>query len=287
MNINAVCTAPLHNRRSGQERRMTYLMENDEEIIRLEVKTNVDEVRQQAVWCGIRQGQRVLDVGCGIGKTTAVLYDMVQPAGSVVGIDFSEDRISYAKKYYGEKEGIDFYVTDLTKPVDNLGCFDVIWVRFVLEYFRAESNEIVKNLRNCLAPGGVLCLLDLDHNCLNHYELPNELECILYQVMERMEKEHNFDTRAGRKLYSYLYDNGFENIEANIMAHHLIYGDVREEDLFNWMKKTEVAASMAKDLFDNYPGGFEGFHSEFMKFFNNPRRFTYSCLILCKGRKPR
>jgi hypothetical protein len=106
-------------------------------------------------------------------------------------------------------------------------------------------------------------------------------------LMQRLEREHNFDSSAGRKLYSYLYDNGYENIQADIMPHHLIYGDIKDSDLFNWIKKAEVAASTIEDLFEDYPGGYEAFFADFNKFFTDPRRFTYSPLILCKGARPR
>ena len=39
-----------------------YLMENAEEIIRLELKTDPEKVRQQARWCGISPGYKILDV---------------------------------------------------------------------------------------------------------------------------------------------------------------------------------------------------------------------------------
>lgn len=269
----------------GEVREMKYLMESDDEITRLELKTGVEEVRRHAEWCGLKPGLRVLDLGCGTGKTTEVLFDIVQPGGSIAGVDNSEDRISYAAKHHG-KPGIEFFVRDFTSPIDDLGEFDIIWVRFVLEYFQNESSSIVKNLMKNLKPGGYLCLLDLDHNCLNHYELPERTEKILHDLMKRLDREHNFDSYAGRKLYSYLYDNGYENIQADIMPHHLIYGEINDSDLFNWIKKAEVAASRIEDLFEDYHGGYEAFFADFKKFFTDPRRFTYSPLILCKGMRP-
>ncbi|MCE5262965.1 MAG: methyltransferase type 11, partial [Deltaproteobacteria bacterium] len=64
-----------------------YLMENEEEKDRLEMKTDPLVLRKQAEWCGIKPGQRLLDLGCGPGKTTAILYDLIQPGGSIVGLD--------------------------------------------------------------------------------------------------------------------------------------------------------------------------------------------------------
>jgi SAM-dependent methyltransferase len=268
------------------KRSRSYLMENPEEAIRLEYKTDVAVVEKQADWCGIKAGIRVLDVGCGSGKSSLVLYKLVQPGGKLVGLDFSEDRIAYARTHYGLKPGIEFLVRDFTQPLDGLGDFDLIWVRFVLEYNREESPSIIKNLTACLKPGGHLCLLDLDRNCLNHYELPARMEQILTKLMGVLEAKYNFDPYAGRKLYAYLYDLGYEDIQVDMMAHHLIYGNVRNVDAYNWIKKVEVASSRASEIFQEYPGGKSGFFSDFISFFNDPRRFTYTPLILCKGTRP-
>ncbi|UCH00435.1 MAG: class I SAM-dependent methyltransferase [Deltaproteobacteria bacterium] len=263
----------------------SYLMENLEEIIRLEIKTDPEAVQKQALWCGVKPGLRVLDAGCGTGKTTSILHKMIQPGGRIVGVDYSEERIRYAKQHYGQASGIDFQSHDLKDPLDGVGLFDLIWVRFFLEYYRLEAPDIVRNLATCLKPGGYLCLLDLDHNCLNHYELPDKIQDILFEAMKRMEQEYNFDPYSGRKLYAYLYDQGFKNIQVHLMAHHLIYGNMRDEEIFDWIKKLEVASMKNKELFDNYPGGHNAIISDFTEFFLDPRRFTYTPLILCKGMK--
>ncbi len=262
-----------------------YLMENTEETFRLEIKTDPEAVGHQACWCGVKPGLRVLDVGCGSGKTTAILHEMAQPGGSAVGIDFSEDRIAYAKKHYGQLSGIDFHVCDFKEPLNDIGQFDLIWVRFVLEYFLAESKAIVENISRVLKPGGVLCLLDLDYNCLSHYELPPMIGNLLPKLMNRLEEKFNFDVYAGRKLYSYLYDQGYQDIQVNLVAHHLFFGSIKAGDVYNWMKKIEVNANRFKDLFDGYPGGCETFIHDFNQFFIDPRRFTYTPLIMCKGMK--
>lgn len=263
-----------------------YLMESTEEAFRLEIKTDPEAVRQQACWCGVKPGLRVLDVGCGSGKTTSILHEMVQPGGSASGIDFSTDRIAYAKMHYGQLPGIDFSVCNFMEPLKGIGQFDLIWVRFVLEYFLAESHEIVKNISCLLKPGGVLCLLDLDYNCLSHYELPPMIGNLLPRLMNRLEEQFNFDIYAGRKLYSYLYDQGYQHIQVNLVAHHLFFGSIKAGDVYNWMKKIEVNANRFKDLFDDYPGGYEAFINDFNKFLIDPRRFTYTPLIMCKGMKP-
>jgi ubiquinone/menaquinone biosynthesis C-methylase UbiE len=264
---------------------LDYLMESEDEAIRLEVKTDPVALRRQALWCGVKPGMRVLDAGCGVGKTTALLYEMIQPEGSIVGIDFSEARITYAEEHYGGKKGIEFCRQNLNESMTGLGEFDLIWVRFVLEYFRRESLDIVRKLKNCLKPGGTLCLIDLDYNCLSHYELPSKIAELLPKIMALSDEKYNFDTFIGRKLYSFLYDSGLENIEINLEAHHLIYGPAKETDIFNWTKKVEMAAKKVNYLFNEYEGGCSAFISDFERFFLDPRRFTYTPMLLCKGIK--
>lgn len=261
-----------------------YLMENVEETIRLEMKTDPEVVRRQARWCGLTSKMRILDAGCGPGKVTSILHEMIQPGGSVLGVDYSQARISHAQEKYG-KPDIRFALRDLREPLDNLGLFDLIWVRFVLEYNRVEGPQIVQNLTACLKPGGYLCLLDLDHNCLSHYPLPKAMGPILLKLMERFEQEFNFDAYAGRKLYAYLYHMSYEDIQVDMTAHHLIYGESKDVDIFNWIKKAEVVSTKARDCFDDYPGGHDAFFSDFFRFFNDKSRFTYTPLILCKGKK--
>ena len=102
-----------------------YLMENAEEAFRLEIKTDPEAVRNQAIWCGVKPGLRVLDLGCGSGKTTAILHEMVQPGGSATGIDFSADRIAYAIKHHGQLPGIGFSVCNFMEPLSGIGQFDL------------------------------------------------------------------------------------------------------------------------------------------------------------------
>jgi len=123
---------------------------------------------------------------------------------------------------------------------------------------------------------------------LNYYDLLTVLipNCNLRRSsFLSLEKNANFDPYAGRKLYSYLYDLGCAEIGVNLQAHHLIFGKLREVDEFNWKKKVEIAAKNSGYRFSEYDGGYTEFYEEFMLFFNDKKRFTYTPLIACRGRK--
>ncbi|MFQ3620180.1 MAG: class I SAM-dependent methyltransferase [Spirochaetales bacterium] len=150
-------------------------MENDQEFLQIELKTEESKVLEQAQSAGLKEGMQVADLGCGTGITSALLHQLVGLKGEVVGVDGSRDRIRHARERYGTK-GLIFVQRDLRTSLTDLGPFDFVWVRCLLEYFKQEAFSLVQNLTSVLKPGGILCLLDLDHNCLNHYGLPPRLE---------------------------------------------------------------------------------------------------------------
>jgi ubiquinone/menaquinone biosynthesis C-methylase UbiE len=100
-----------------------YLMESDDEALRLDLKTYGNEVETQAVWAGIKPGMRVADLGCGSGKTSYLLNKLNQPGGQTIGIDFSEQRVDYAKAHYRD-HGLEFLIKDIREPIDDIGMSD-------------------------------------------------------------------------------------------------------------------------------------------------------------------
>jgi SAM-dependent methyltransferase len=200
-------------------------------------------------------------------------------------VDSYKKRIEYAKNHYSKK-GIEFVIKDIREPLDDIGMFDFIWVRFVLEYYRSKSFDIVKNISRILKPGGIICLIDLDYNCLRHFGLSNRLKGAIYGIIKALEENVDFDPYVGIKLYSFLYDLGYQDIDVNLSPHHLIFGEVKEKETFNWTKKVEVAAKKSGYPFREYKGGYEEFFEEFKQFFSDPRRFTYTPIISCRGCKP-
>ncbi|MBJ6750345.1 methyltransferase domain-containing protein [Geomonas anaerohicana] len=262
-----------------------YLMEHAGESLRLDMKTDNAVTERQARWAGLTPGMSVIDIGCGPGKTTSMLGELVQPGGRAVGVDLSEQRLAFAREHYGSST-VSFERCDLYQPLTGLGQFDFAWCRFVLEYHLSNCFELVRNIAAALKPGGILCLIDLDHNCLSHFGHSPRMERAVAATIKSLEENDNFDPYVGRKLYSFLYDLGFQDIDVKVEAHHQIFGELKEVDEFNWTRKVEVAAKRSGYDFNEYEGGYEEFLDEFRTFFANPRRFTYTPIISCRGRKP-
>jgi SAM-dependent methyltransferase len=257
-----------------------YLMEHPTEAMRLRAKTREDSVRRQAAWAGLEPGMRVVDIGCGPGVTTNVLHEMVQPGGYAVGVDASSERLRVAQAGFPD---IAFRRQDVRLPMNGLGEFDFVWVRFVLEFFRSQAFDIVRNLRDLLAPGGILLLIDLDYNSLTHYELPSDLAAALASAVRHLEEHCNWDPYMGRRLYSYLYDLGLSDIRVDLEAHHLFYGPIDSLTEMNWTQKLNVALRGSGYQFPELEGGIDEFGRRMKAFLRDPRRFTYTPLVLCCG----
>jgi SAM-dependent methyltransferase len=262
-----------------------YLMEGEEEAERLDVKTDGRVVEEHARWAGLAPGMRVADLGCGSGKTTFHLHRVVQPGGQAVGVDIAAQRIDFARRHYAGA-GLEFVVQDLRAPLAALGAFDFIWIRFVLEYYLAQSFGMVRHVADALKAGGSLCLIDLDCNCLRFHGFPPRLERAVRAIMGGLEERCNFDPYVGVKLYAFLYDLGFEDIQVRVDPHNLIYGTFKDNERFNWTKKAETAGRSSGFGFEEYPGGIEEFMAELKAHFADPRAFTYTPLVVCRGRKP-
>jgi ubiquinone/menaquinone biosynthesis C-methylase UbiE len=269
-----------------QSKNNAYLMESQEEIERLERKTDMAAVIRQASWAGIGPGMRVLDVGCGSGVTTAALAELVGPSGSVTGIDYSAERIEHARQSYGS-ERVEFVCHDISAPYLPSQSYDAVWSRFFLEYFKTQQRQIFQHSTAALRKGGIACIADLDNNNLNHHGLSDRLMETIKEVLLHLQENHDFDPYAGRKLYGHFLALGYEEIRVTGELHHLGYGVACEDSQFNWLQKLDIGAKNSGCDFSAYEGDYQEFRAEFEKFLTNPERFTYSPLIIVRGLKVR
>ena len=104
-------------------------------------------------------GQRVLDVGCGMGDPTLQVAVLVGPHGRVLGIDVAEGMIATARERaaalglgHAEFRTADVMTMDL--PAES---FDVVLGRWSLIYV-ADPPAALARLRGALVPGGRIAL---------------------------------------------------------------------------------------------------------------------------------
>jgi SAM-dependent methyltransferase len=116
----------------------------------------------------IRDGEHVLDIGCGCGDTTLELARRVGPSGFVVGLDVSAPMLGEAGRRMRARgvSNARFWNSDAQTHAFSAAEFDVAYSRFGVMFF-ADPVRAFANLGEALRPGGRLafvCWQALDRN---------------------------------------------------------------------------------------------------------------------------
>lgn len=116
------------------------------------------ELRALIGGLGLRNGERVLDAGCGVGLATVWLAEQVAPAGLVVGLDLSAAHVRTAQQQARQAMlPIMLLQGDLDSlPLAQRG-FDLVWSSNTINHLRDPLTG-TRQLAALLRPGGRLVL---------------------------------------------------------------------------------------------------------------------------------
>ncbi len=106
---------------------------------------------------GLRPGQRVADVGAGLGYLTFRLADAVGPAGHVVATDIDDGALAKLRAHRPALANVTVRKVAPDDPGLEPGSFDLILLSAVDQYL-PERAPYLEKLRAALAPGGRLAV---------------------------------------------------------------------------------------------------------------------------------
>lgn len=107
---------------------------------------------------GIGPGQRVLDLGSGVGDVAMLVAGLVGPSGEVVGIELDARSVNRARRRVAEAglTMVTFVQTDVAKFSSN-SRFDAAVGRYILQ-FLPDPVAALRSLAQVVRPGGVIAV---------------------------------------------------------------------------------------------------------------------------------
>lgn len=132
----------------------------------------------------IREGDRILDLGCGTGKNATLMAGYIGSEGEITGIDLSPVMEKQFIRRHRHDNRISFIRNRIDRPFKLEKRFDKVLISFVIHGFpQAVREAILKNAYDHLAPGGKLYILDFSEFKMEempaHYRyIFKKVECI-------------------------------------------------------------------------------------------------------------
>jgi trans-aconitate 2-methyltransferase len=110
---------------------------------------------------GLRKNHTVLEVGCGIGTLTKLMYKFLR-IGALVATDISDESIEIAKSRIPQTKNIEFLVTDMT-DFNHPKKFDFIVLPDVLEHIPVEQHKSLFHILSTHMHDDSIMIINIPH----------------------------------------------------------------------------------------------------------------------------
>jgi ubiquinone/menaquinone biosynthesis C-methylase UbiE len=160
-------------------------------------------------------GDRVLDIGCGIGTTPFTLAQVVGPTGRVVGIDLLKGALDVASADPGLPPNVSLVHGDAQSHPFEDRSFDGVFSRFGIMFF-ADPVAAFKNIRRALRPGGRLafvCWRGLEENELDALPLRAASAVLPAGLAAEAASSGPFSFARAESIHDVLAEAGFAEAE--------------------------------------------------------------------------
>lgn len=159
------------------------------------------------------EGERLLDVGCGLGEAALALAVDLGPTGEVVGIDASAEMLMVARERSEAAAcPVRFSVGDALSLNEPGRSFDAARSERTLQWL-ADPQAAVAEMARVLRPGGRLALIDTDWSTLRLDVGDDEVAA---RVREAMRSERGRPSNVGSRLAGLVQTAGLDVVAATV-----------------------------------------------------------------------
>ena len=149
---------------------------------------------------GIGPGQRLLDLGSGVGDVSLIAARLVGPSGEVVGIERDPSSIARATGRMAEAgfRNVSFTQSDAAQiPRDK--SFDAAVGRYIL-CFLPDPVAVLRSLSQLVRPGGVLAFQEPSWGAFHRQAAPLPLWSAAAALLEETFRRSGANTQMGPQL---------------------------------------------------------------------------------------
>ncbi len=166
---------------------------------------------------GLTAGQRLLDVGCGLGEAALALAQDLGDSGELIGVDVSAEMIRAARaRASTAKCRTRFTVGDACALDEPNGSFDVVRCERTLQWL-ADPVAAVAEFARVTRAGGRISLIDTDWST---FAIDVGDDDLAARVRAALRNERGRPSNIGSRLIDLLRDAGFAPV-AEAEATHM------------------------------------------------------------------
>jgi ubiquinone/menaquinone biosynthesis C-methylase UbiE len=178
---------------------------------------------------GLREGTRLLEVGCGPGYVTEQLARLV-PGGSITAVDAHPSMLAVARERLAGtlKVPHSFVEASVVKLPFADASFDFVLARLLFQHIPHEQTRALAELRRVLQPGGKIVITEIDFEWGPLTEPPLPIGPKLRAQALAANIAKGVDVFVGRRLWNLLKQAGFENLDLEFFGQHSGNHDIGE-----------------------------------------------------------
>jgi len=189
-------------------------------VATMDATSRWDAIRELRAWergrLDLSAGERLLDVGCGLGDAALALAADLGATGEVVGIDASEAMLVAARERAGTAAcPVRFSVGDAMALDEPDGSFDAVRSERTLQWLADPEAAVVEMVR-VLRPGGRVTLIDTDWSTLGIDVDDREVAAV---VREAVRSERDRPSHVGRRLGAMVREAGLDHVAETAATH--------------------------------------------------------------------